>query len=193
MGLFGKKTPPNLPAVEAPLSAVLHTSLGDIEVELFADKAPMTVGNFVGLAEGTIPWTDPITGERKEGEPLYRGVKFHRVIQGFMIQCGDPKTREDRPDWGTGGPGYRFDDEFDDTLRHDGPGIPSMANAGPGTNGSQFFITEVPTPHLDGRHSVFGRVVRGMDVVRAIAAVPTDHRDRPREPVVLESVEIRRG
>jgi peptidyl-prolyl cis-trans isomerase A (cyclophilin A) len=193
MGLFGKKKPPQLPEVKGPMHAVLHTTLGDIKIKLFADEAPITVGNFVGLAEGTIPWTDPLDGQQKQGQGMYDGIKFHRVIPGFMIQVGDPKTRADRPDWGTGGPGYQFDDEFAPGLKHDKPGILSMANAGPGTNGSQFFITEGPTPHLDGRHAIFGEVVEGMDVVNKIANVPTDPRDRPQEPVAIESVEIQRG
>ena len=175
------------------MHAVLHTSKGDIRIKLFADEAPVTVGNFVGLAEGTIPWLDPLDGEKKEGEPFYAGIKFHRVIPGFMVQVGDPKTRADRPDWGTGGPGYKFDDEFAPGLTHDRPGILSMANAGPGTNGSQFFITEGATPHLDGRHAIFGEVVQGMDVVSAIANSPRDPRDRPNEPIEIRSVEIERG
>ena len=187
------KKPPMLPEVKGPMHALIHTSKGDIRVKLFADEAPVTVGNFVGLAEGTIPWTDPLDGSSKEGVPLYAGVKFHRVIPDFMVQVGDPKTRADRPDWGTGGPGYQFDDEIVPELKHDRPGILSMANAGPGTNGSQFFITEGPTPHLDGRHAVFGEVVEGMDVVNAIARAPRDPRDRPNEAIEITSVEIERG
>ncbi len=192
--MFGsKKTPPQLPEVKGPMHAVLHTTEGDIKIELFADQAPMTVGNFVGLAEGTIPWDDPITGEKKEGVPFYDGIKFHRVIPDFMVQVGDPKTRADRPDWGTGGPGYRFDDEFAPGLAHDGPGVLSMANAGPGTNGSQFFITEVATPWLDGKHAIFGKVAEGMDVVRKIAHAPRDGRDRPNQAIEVTKVEIVRG
>lgn len=127
-------------------TATFSTDLGDIVVELHADKAPVTVNNFVFLAR----------------EGYYDGTTFHRVIKGFMVQGGDPTGT------GRGGPGYTFGDEFDPTLKHDGPGVLSMANAGPGTNGSQFFITHVATPHLDGRHSVFGRVAEGMDVVMAI-------------------------
>lgn len=191
--MFSKKKPPQLPEVKGPMHAVLHTTKGDIKIELFADKAPVTVGNFVGLAEGTIPWKDPISGEEKKGVPFYDGIKFHRVIPDFMIQVGDPKTRQDRPDWGTGGPGYTFDDEFAPGLAHEKAGILSMANAGPGTNGSQFFITEVPTPWLDGKHAIFGQVVEGLDVVRAIAGAARDARDRPREPISIEKVEILRG
>ena len=175
------------------MHALLHTSMGKIKIELFADKAPVTVGNFVGLAEGTIPWVDPLSGETRRGVPMYDGIKFHRVIPDFMVQIGDPKTRADRSDWGTGGPGYQFDDEFTSARKHDRPGMLSMANAGPGTNGSQFFITEVATPWLDGKHAIFGTVVEGIDIVTPIAHVKRDGRDRPEKPVVLERVEILRG
>lgn len=168
---------PKFPDVSDVKGAVLHTSMGDIEVKLFSDKVPNTVGNFVGLAEGTIPWSGG------DG-PLYKNVVFHRIIQNFMLQGGDPEGT------GRGGPGYRFGDEFDPSLRHDKPGILSMANAGPGTNGSQFFITTVPTPHLDDRHSVFGEVTNGMDVVKKIEAAPTGPGDRPKEDIILESVDI---
>jgi peptidyl-prolyl cis-trans isomerase A (cyclophilin A) len=173
-------------AVAGPLYATLKTSLGDIVVRLFEDKAPKTVENFVGLASGSKEWTDPRTGE-KVHRPLYNGTIFHRVIPGFMIQGGDPLGR------GTGGPGYRFADEFSPDLRHNKAGILSMANAGPNTNGSQFFITLAPTPHLDNRHSVFGEVVKGQDVVQAIANVSRDPRDRPLKDVVLMEVVISRG
>ncbi|MEM1022303.1 MAG: peptidylprolyl isomerase [Myxococcota bacterium] len=161
--------------------AKLHTTKGTIEIELYSAKVPKTVGNFVGLAEGTVAWTQP-SGGPGEG-PLYKNVKFHRIIPNFMLQGGDPTGT------GRGGPGYRFEDEFDASLRHDGPGVLSMANAGPGTNGSQFFITTVATPHLDDRHSVFGRVTGGMDVVKALEAVGSDS-GSTREDVYLESVEI---
>ncbi len=170
---------PNFPDVSDVKGAILHTSMGDIEVKLFSDLVPKTVGNFVGLAEGTIPWSGG-------SGPLYSNVIFHRIIKDFMLQGGDPEGS------GRGGPGYRFADEFHPTLKHSKPGILSMANAGPGTNGSQFFITTVPTPHLDNRHSVFGEVVNGMDVVTKIENVRTGPGDRPVEDVVLKSVEILR-
>jgi len=165
-------------------TATLQTSRGSITVELYGDRAPRTVANFVGLATGSKTWTDPETGETVEGEPLYDDVLFHRVIEGFMIQTGDPTGT------GRGGPGYQFDDEFHDDLRHDRAGVVSMANAGPDTNGSQFFITLTATPRLDDRHSVFGQVTEGMDVVREIGSVETDDNDRPVQDVVLESVVI---
>ena len=142
------------------LFAHFHTSKGEIVVQLFYDKVPRTVGNFVGLAEGTRTWRGPDGRDKKA--PFYDGLVFHRVIADFMIQGGCPLGR------GTGGPGYRFADEFDSSLRHSKPGILSMANAGPNTNGSQFFITHVETPWLDGKHAVFGEVISGQDVVNAI-------------------------
>jgi peptidyl-prolyl cis-trans isomerase A (cyclophilin A) len=174
------------PEKKGPLYATLKTSMGDIVIQLFDDKAPKTVANFVGLASGTKEWTDPKTGEKVK-RPLYNGTIFHRVIPGFMIQGGDPLGN------GTGGPGYKFEDEFNPELRHNKAGILSMANAGPNTNGSQFFITHQATPQLDGRHSVFGEVVKGQEVVIAIGAVPRDLRDRPIKDVVLKEVIISRG
>ncbi len=161
--------------------ATLHTNRGDIEVELYDERAPRTVENFTGLATGEQEWEDD--GDTVE-EPLYDDVAFHRVIEGFMIQGGDPDET------GRGGPGYTFDDEFHDELRHDSAGTLSMANSGPDTNGSQFFITLDAQPHLDDRHAVFGQVVEGMDVVEEIGSVPTDANDQPQEEVVLESVEV---
>ncbi len=165
------------------LTATLQTSHGDIEVELYDERAPNTVENFVGLATGEKEWEDPETGETMD-DPLYEDVQFHRIIDGFMIQGGDPTGT------GRGGPGYTFDDEFHDDLTHDGPGVLSMANRGPNTNGSQFFITLDAQPHLDGKHAVFGKVIDGMDVVEEIGSVETGPQDQPKENVVLESVEV---
>ena len=171
---------------KGPLYATLKTSMGDIVIQLFEDKAPKTVANFVGLATGTKEWMDPKT-QSKVKKPLYNGTIFHRVIPGFMIQGGDPLGT------GTGGPGYRFEDEFAADLKHTKAGIVSMANAGPNTNGSQFFITLAPTPWLDNKHSVFGEVVKGQNVVEAIANAPRDFRDRPIKDVTLQEVVISRG
>ena len=165
--------------------AHFETTLGSFTAELFDGKTPKTVANFVGLAEGTKEWTHPKTGA-KHKTPYYDGIIFHRVIQGFMIQGGDPLGQ------GYGGPGYQFEDEFHPELRHDRAGILSMANAGPNTNGSQFFITLGPTPHLDNRHSVFGEVIEGMDVIEKIGSVPTGRQDRPVKPVVINKVAIKR-
>jgi peptidyl-prolyl cis-trans isomerase A (cyclophilin A) len=169
------------------LYARLVTSLGNIVIRLEEKRAPKTVKNFVGLATGTQEWVHPGTREAKKGVPYYDGTIFHRVIPDFMIQAGDPLGQ------GAGGPGYRFEDEFHPELRHSGPGILSMANAGPGTNGSQFFITERSTPHLDNKHSVFGAVTAGNDVVKNIARVQTGPRDKPAKDVVLQRVEIFRS
>ena len=165
--------------------AHFDTSEGPFTVRLFEKEAPKTVANFVGLAEGTREWQDPQSGQKKT-EPFYTGSVFHRVIEGFMIQGGD------RLGTGTGGPGYKFADEFHPSLRHSRAGILSMANSGPNTNGSQFFITLGPTPHLDNRHSVFGEVVEGFDVVKRIGSVPTGPNDRPRKPVVINQITIKR-
>ena len=161
------------------------TSEGNFSVRLFDKETPITVENFVGLAEGTKEWTDPRTNQRVR-QPYYDGIIFHRIIDGFMIQGGDPLGR------GTGGPGYDFADEFHPSLRHSKAGILSMANRGPNTNGGQFFLTLGPTPHLDNRHSVFGEVVDGMDIVRKIGSTRTGAQDRPIKDVVIQSVKIRR-
>lgn len=169
------------------LYATLKTNRGDIVVELFPNHAPKTVRNFVGLAEGTREWTDPQTGS-PSNERFYDGLVFHRVIEGFMIQGGDPEGT------GRGGPGYQFKDEFHPELSFSKPYLLAMANAGPGTNGSQFFITVTPTPHLNRRHTIFGEVADqpSRDVVDQIAATSTDRGDRPVDPVVIQRVEIDR-
>ena len=172
----------------AKLTATLHTTAGDIVVELFPDQAPVTVQNFVSLAEGSKEWSNPATGQ-KSNEPLYNGTVFHRVIDGFMIQGGDPLGS------GRGGPGYQFKDEFHPDLRFDRPYLLAMANAGPGTNGSQFFLTVGPTPHLNRRHTIFGEVADADSraVVDQIAKTPTDSQDRPREDVTITSIDFERG
>ena len=172
-------------AALATTYAKFITSKGDFTVKLFDREAPETVSNFVGLAEGTKPWKDPRTGKTVK-KPFYNGLTFHRVIDGFMIQGGCPLGT------GTGGPGYQFKDEFNPGLRHDKAGMLSMANAGPGTNGSQFFVTLGPTPHLNNKHTIFGEVVSGMDVVKSIGKVKTGRADRPTTPVVMKEVKIER-
>ena len=166
--------------------ATFSTSEGDFKVRLFDDKAPKTVANFTGLAEGTKEWTDPKT-RQKVLRPFYNGLIFHRVIDQFMLQGGCPIGT------GTGGPGYQFADEFGPGLKHDRPGLLSMANAGPNTNGSQFFVTLVPTPWLDNKHAIFGEVVEGMDVVQRIGKTKTGPGDRPTKDIVIESVTIERS
>jgi peptidyl-prolyl cis-trans isomerase A (cyclophilin A) len=178
--------PAETPEKKGPLYATLKTSMGDVVLRLFDDRAPKTVANFVGLATGAKEWTDP-KNQEKVKRPLYTGTIFHRVIPGFMIQAGDPLGN------GTGGPGFRFEDEFHADLKHSKAGTLSMANAGPNTNGSQFFITLAATPWLDNRHTVFGEVVKGQEVVHAVAGVPRDFRDRPLKDVVLKEVVISRG
>ena len=168
-----------------PTFAHFQTTLGDFTVELFDAKAPQTVANFAGLAEGSKEWKHPKTGE-KHKTPFYDGLIFHRIIPGFVLQGGDPLGQ------GFGGPGYQFTDEFHPDLRHDGAGVLSMANAGPNTNGSQFFITLGPTPHLDRKHSVFGKVVKGIEVIDKIGRAQTDRNDRPVTPVVMNKVTIER-
>lgn len=165
----------------------LHTNLGDININIFDNHAPKTARTILGLAEGTHEWTHPATGEKKLA-PLYDGTIFHRVISGFMIQGGDPLGL------GTGGPGFRFDDEPHPELVFDKPYLLAMANAGPGTNGSQFFITVAPTTWLNFKHTIFGEVADqpSRDVVDAIAAVETGQMDRPKNDVVIESVTVTR-
>ena len=172
----------------AQQTATLHTNHGDITLLLFGDQAPKTVDNFVGLASGTKEYTDPKTGERRSSK-FYDGLTFHRVIDGFMIQGGCPLGT------GTGGPGYTFGDEFHPDLVFNKPYLLAMANAGPGTNGSQFFITVGPQPHLNRKHTIFGEVVdqRSQDVVDQIAQVQTGRGDRPVNPVVIESVSMDSG
>ncbi len=170
-------------AMPKGLYARFVTSAGEFTCELFEDKTPKTVANFVRLALGAQEFLDPASNEPVK-RPFYDGLTFHRVIPDFMIQGGCPRGD------GTGGPGYQFEDEFDPSLRHDRPGRLSMANAGPNTNGSQFFITTVATPWLDDKHSIFGQVVEGMEVVKQIEATPTDASDRPLTPVVIERVEV---
>ena len=165
--------------------ATLHTNRGDIVINLLGTHAPKTVANFVGLAGGTKEYRDPESGAKTTGK-FYDGLTFHRVISGFMIQGGDPVGN------GTGGPGYTFADEFHPELQFDRPYLLAMANAGPGTNGSQFFITVGPQPHLNRRHTIFGEVADqpSRDVVDKIAGTETDRNDLPKEPVVIESVEL---
>ena len=163
--------------IERPV-AIFDTSLGTFEAGFYAKECPETVWNFINLAEGR--------QETVRKGNYYDGLTFHRIIEGFVIQGGCPFGN------GTSGPGYQFKDEFDSSLRHSGEGVFSMANAGPGTNGSQFFITLAATPHLNDRHSVFGKVIKGIEVIRKIGAVDTDGSDKPLEPVVMNSVTIRR-
>lgn len=169
--------------------ATLHTSEGDIRITLFPNHAPKTVRNFTGLAKGEIEWTDPTTGEKKNTS-LYSDLIFHRIIDGFMIQGGDPRGD------GRGGPGYQFDDEIHPELQFNKPYLLAMANAGTqfgkGTNGSQFFITVADTPWLNGKHTIFGEVAdqASRDIIDTMAKVATDQMDRPLEPIMLSGVTI---
>ena len=163
--------------------AIVETNHGTIWITLFAKQAPKTVANFIGLAEGTIDWTDPASGEKVK-RPFYDGLSFHRVIPGFMIQGGCPLGS------GMGGPGYTFRDEFHPQLKHTKAGILSMANAGPNTNGSQFFITLGATKHLDGRHAVFGEIAQGMEIVTKIGSLKKDGNDRPLDAAIIQRMTI---
>jgi peptidyl-prolyl cis-trans isomerase A (cyclophilin A) len=165
--------------------AIFETSQGNIVIRLLEKEAPKTVENFLGLAEGTKEYTDAKTGKKTKGN-FYDGLTFHRVIPQFMIQGGCPLGT------GTGDPGYRFADEFHSSLKHSKAGKLSMANSGPGTNGSQFFITVAPTPWLDNKHTIFGEVVEGQDIADKISNVPRDGSDRPRTPVILQKIKIER-
>ena len=165
--------------------AIFETSQGNVVIRLFDKEAPRTVENFVGLAEGTKEFSNEKTG-KKEKRPFYDGLVFHRVIPNFMIQGGCPHCS------GMSGPGYKFADEFHPSLKHSKPGKLSMANSGPNTNGSQFFITVAPTPHLDNRHTIFGEVVEGQDVANKISGVPRDRNDRPNTAVMINHVRIER-
>jgi peptidyl-prolyl cis-trans isomerase A (cyclophilin A) len=190
-----KTAPTKKPAAAAPAAkpaatasaqptAVIETTAGKLTCTLFPDVAPIGVANFIGLAQGTKDWTNPISHAKKHGVPLYDGTIFHRVIPDFMIQGGCPQGT------GTGGPGYKFADEFHPSLKHDKVGLLSMANAGPGTNGSQFFVTVAKTPWLDNKHSIFGEVIEGYDVVEKISKLPRSAGDRPVKEVKLNSVKI---
>ncbi len=166
------------------LYATIKTNLGSVTLKLYSKDAPKTVKNFVGLSTGEREWRNPATGEVKKGTPLYNGTIFHRVIDGFMIQGGDPLGT------GTGNPGYQFEDEVASGRTFDRVGLLAMANAGPGTNGSQFFITTSTPQYLNGKHTIFGEVVKGYDVVEAISKVPKQPGDRPITPVVIENIAI---
>ena len=166
-------------------TATIETSAGSFTVRLMPEHAPKTVENFIGLATGSKAWVDPRDGTEKQA-PLYPGTIFHRVIPGFMVQGGDPTGT------GRGGPGYRFEDEVPSHgPSFDRPGLLAMANAGPDTNGSQFFVTVAATPWLDGRHTIFGEVIEGYDVIERIAAVETGEQDRPVEDVAIDRIEVR--
>lgn len=166
------------------VTAIFDTSMGKIEVKLFPKSAPKTVANFIGLANGTKEWKDPKTGQVVTDKSLYSGTIFHRVIEDFMIQGGDPLGT------GTGGPGYKFEDEFDSSLNFSEPYMLAMANSGPATNGSQFFITVVPTTWLNNKHTIFGKVIKGKEIVDAIVSTDTLPGDKPTKDIVLKSIEI---
>lgn len=179
-----EETMTNFDLTNLPSRAIIKTIHGDIEVQLYPDKAPNTVANFAGLAQGTIEWKDPRTGEAKKDTPLYNGTIFHRVIPNFMIQGGDPLGT------GVGGPGYRFADEFVPGLTFSEPYLLAMANSGPNTNGSQFFITVVPTPWLDGKHTIFGKVTKGQEIVNRIVNASANADNKPLKDITINSIEI---
>jgi peptidyl-prolyl cis-trans isomerase A (cyclophilin A) len=184
-----------IPAGEGPLLATLETTLGTIMLRLYEKEAPKTAANFVGLATGTKEWRHPKSGEKQVGVPFYDGTAFHRVIPNFMIQAGDRYSHpvDGDPELaGRGNPGYRFEDEVVSGLRFDRPGVLAMANSGPNTNGSQWFITEVATPHLNNKHTIFGEVVKGFERVPKIARVPAPG-SRPSTPVFIQRLVISRG
>jgi peptidyl-prolyl cis-trans isomerase A (cyclophilin A) len=185
------KPPVRTPAAAASAepTAIIHTTAGDLHCTLFEKETPVTVENFIGLASGTKDWKNPVSGASKKGVPLYDGTIFHRVIPDFMIQGGDPAGN------GSGDPGYKFKDEIVSSLTFDRPGRLAMANSGPGTNGSQFFITEVPTPHLNGHHTIFGQCdAAAVALVKQIARMASDpNNNRPFHPVKITHIEIRRG
>lgn len=192
MSFFSRNAPDSpAPSVQemipgtGKLHAKIRTSMGDMVAELYEEKTPRTVANFVALSTGAIEWTTPQGVKTKE--PLYKGIIFHRVIKDFMAQGGDPSGT------GRGGPGWKFKDEFDPSLRHTGKGVLSMANAGPNTNGSQFFLCQVATPWLDGKHTVFGKVIQGLEVVDAICNSPVGAGDKPKTDIVLLGVDVYRA
>ncbi|KKT55351.1 MAG: Peptidyl-prolyl cis-trans isomerase [Candidatus Collierbacteria bacterium GW2011_GWB1_45_35] len=166
------------------VTAIMKTSQGDITIELFPKSAPKTVANFIGLSKGTLDWTDPKSGQKVSGKSLYNGTIFHRVIKDFMIQGGDPLGT------GTGGPGYKFEDEFDSSLNFSEPYMLAMANSGPATNGSQFFITVVPTTWLNNKHTIFGKVTKGQEIVDAIVSAPTSAGDKPITEIKIVGIDI---
>jgi peptidyl-prolyl cis-trans isomerase A (cyclophilin A) len=186
--LVAQEAPAAKPAAAAEPTAVIDTTMGTLRCTLFPKEAPKTVANFIGLAQGTKDWKDPASGQTKHGVPLYSGTIFHRVIPDFMIQGGDPLGT------GTGDPGYKFADEIVPSLKFDQPGRLAMANSGPNTNGSQFFITEVPTPWLNGRHTIFGQCDdASLALVKKIARLPRGPEDKPTTPVRINRIVIQRG
>ena len=196
LGQASNATPAAKPPVRTPAAAasaeptaIIHTTAGDLHCTLFEKQTPVTVENFIGLASATKDWKNPVSGASKKGVPLYDGTIFHRVIPDFMIQGGDPAGN------GSGDPGYKFKDEIVSTLTFDRPGRLAMANSGPNTNGSQFFITEVPTPHLNGHHTIFGQCdAAAVGLVKQIARMASDpNNNRPFHPVKVTHIEIRRG